>query len=476
MRKYDLVVIGGGAGGLTAAAGAASMGAKVALIEKEKQPGGDCLHYGCVPSKALIEAAKKIHTARFAADEFGFVLQGELDFPAAIRRVKAAIAHIQKHDDADRFRNMGVDVFQGFGRFKDEHHVEIGHGDVVYGKRIVISTGSRPVIPPIEGLAETGFLTNETVFDLQRLPKRLIVVGAGPIGLELAQSFARFGSQVTVIEYAAGLLGREDQDIVPYIRAALEKELTFLFNAKVHKIEKLVGGEKRVTVLRGDESILLDADEILIATGRRPNTDQLGLENTGVQLDKGYVVVKETLQTTVPHIYAIGDVLRAFPFTHAAGMEGKIVVGNAVFGLRRKVNYEHVPWVTYTDPEIFHLGLTEQEAREKIGVEIRVYKVTLDDVDRFVADREMNGMVKVITDEKGLILGAHTVGKGAGDWMQEIVYAKQSGHKIGNISNVVHPYPTHGAALQRAADQYWRKKLFEGVVPKILKMYIRWFR
>ncbi|WCK52954.1 FAD-dependent oxidoreductase [Aneurinibacillus sp. Ricciae_BoGa-3] len=476
MKKYDLIVMGGGAGGLTVAAGAASMGAKIALIEKEEQPGGDCLHFGCIPSKALIESAKKVHDAKKTAKEFNLELHGELDFPEAIRRVKAAIAHIQRHDDADRFKKMGVDVYHGLGRFKDDHLVEISSGDVIYGKRIVISTGSRPVIPPIEGIQEVDYLTNETIFDLNDLPKRLVVVGAGPIGLELAQSFARLGSQVTVIEFASSLLGREDQDMVPFAQEALEKELTFMFSSKVQKVEKLLDGGKRVTVLRGEEEIKLDADEILIATGRQPNTDQIGIENTGVQVDKGCIVVKDTLQTTVPHIYGIGDVLRTFPFTHAAGMEGKIVVGNAVLGLKRKVSYEHVPWVTYIDPEVFHLGLTEQEAREKYGESIRIYKVTLDDVDRFVADREMSGLVKVITDHKGLILGAHAVGKNAGDWMQEIIYAKQHGHKIGNISNVIHPYPTHGAALQRAANQYWRNKLFKGIIPKMLKKYIEWFR
>lgn len=476
MKHYDLIVLGGGAGGLTVAAGAASMGATVALVEKEEQPGGDCLHYGCVPSKALITSAKKVHGARTAAEQFGFALQGEADFPEAMRRVKAAIGDIQKHDDADRFREMGVDVYHGFGTFKDDHHIEIIGGETIYGKRIVISTGSSPVIPPIEGLNEIDFLTNETIFDLRSKPDRLFVIGAGPIGLELAQSFARFGSKVTVAEYSPELLGREDEEIVPYIQSELEKELTLLLNTKVEKVSLLDSGEKQITVLQGKEERTIVADEILVAAGRRPNTDKIGLEQAGVQTDKGYIAVKETLQTTVPHIYAVGDVLRSFPFTHAAGMEGKVAVGNAVFGLRKKVNYEHVPWVTYTDPEVFHLGMTEKEAKEQYGEDIQVYKVTLDDVDRFVADRETNGMVKVITDQKGRILGAHAVGREAGDWMQEIVFAKQHGHKIGDVSHVIHAYPTHGAAVQRAADQYWRRKLFAGILPKLLKRYIQWFR
>jgi pyruvate/2-oxoglutarate dehydrogenase complex dihydrolipoamide dehydrogenase (E3) component len=476
MNRYDLIVLGGGAGGLTVAAGAASMGAKVALIEKEEQPGGDCLHYGCVPSKAFIAAAKEVHLARIAAREFGFIMEGEPDFLHALNRVKSAIADIQKHDDANRFRKMGIDVFQGFGTFKDDHHIEITGGETLYGKRIVISTGSSPVIPPVEGLREAGFLTNETVFDLQNKPDRLLVIGAGPIGLELAQSFARFGSQVTVVEFASALFGREDEELVPYIRSVLVEELTLLMDTKVQKVELLESGEKQITIVQGTGERTMIVDEILVAAGRRPNTDRIGLENTGLETDQGYIAVNERLQTTLPHIYAVGDVLRAFPFTHAAGMEGKVVVGNAVFGLRRKINYEHVPWVTYTDPEVFHLGYTEKEAREQYGDEIQVYKVTLNDVDRFAADREKNGMVKVITDKKGIILGAHAVGKDAGDWMQEVVFAKQHGHKIGDISHVIHPYPTHGAAVQRAADQFWRSKLFNGGLPKILKMYIKWFR
>jgi pyruvate/2-oxoglutarate dehydrogenase complex dihydrolipoamide dehydrogenase (E3) component len=476
VKRYDLIVLGGGAGGLTVAAGAASMGAKVALIEKEEEPGGDCLHYGCVPSKALISAAKKVYQARVSAKEFGFSVDGQPDLLHALRRVKSAIADIQKHDDADRFRAMGVEVCHGFGSFKDSHHIQIDDGDTLYGKRIVVSTGSSPVIPPIEGLKEAGFLTNETVFDIQSMPNRLLVIGAGPIGLEIAQSFARFGSKVTVAEFAPVLFGREDEDLVPYIQSVIERELTLLLDTKVQKVEKLANGEKKVTVMQGTSENNFVVDEVLVAAGRRPNTDRIGLEKTGVETEKGYIVVKDTLQTSVSHIYAIGDVLQAFPFTHAAGMEGKVVVGNAVFGLRKKVNYDHVPWVTYTDPEMFHLGLTEKEARDKYEDGIQVYKVTLDDVDRFVTDREMQGMVKVITDKKGKIIGAHAVGKDAGDWMQEIVFAKHHGHKIGDISHVIHPYPTHGAVLQRAADQYWRKKLFSGVLPKLLKRYIQWFR
>lgn len=475
MKKYDLIVIGGGAGGLTVAAGAASLGAKVALIEKNKELGGDCLHYGCVPSKALITAAKEVHHTFQTAQKFGLEIKGTADIADAMIRVKEAIAHIQEHDSKERFAKLGIDVYEGKGSFRGAHQVRIDHDETIEGKRIVIATGSRPNIPPIEGIREAGFLTNETVFNVSETPKRLLVVGGGPIGLELAQSFARFGSEVVIVERNSTIFEREDEEVTPIILKELQKEMTFRFNAMTKKVENR-NGEKCVTIEQDGKTEQIIVDEILLSAGRRPNTDHLGLESIGVKLDRGYIVVNEYLQTTVPHIYSVGDTNGEFPFTHAAGMEGKVVVRNALFGIKGKVNYSHVPWVTYTDPEVFHLGLTEKEARERYGENIEIFKVDVKDVDRFVADHDGTGLVKVISDKKGVILGAHAVGKNAGDWMQEIVFAKAHGNKIGDISNVIHPYPTHGAILQQAADQYWRKKLFDGWIPNVTKKYIQWFR
>ncbi|MGD6873291.1 dihydrolipoyl dehydrogenase family protein [Sutcliffiella horikoshii] len=476
MKKYDLIVIGGGAGGLTVAAGAASLGGKVALIEKEVQPGGDCLHFGCVPSKALIEIANRIKSAR-SLEEFGVHVSENIRMEAVMKKVKEAIDHIQVHDDADRFRKLGVDVYIGMGAFQSKNEVIINSGEIIVGKRIVISTGSRPFVPSIPGLKENGFITNETIFSISKLPKRLLVLGGGPIGIEMAQAMARLGSDVTVVERSDGVLGKEDEDVQQLMNDVLSKEMKLLYNAKVKSIESGPNGKVvHLTVETTEQEISIEVDEILVATGRTPNTDKLQLNKANVQTDdRGHIKVNARLQTNIPHIYAVGDINGTLPFTHVAGMEGKLVVQNALIGLRRKIDYSNVPWVTYTSPEIFHLGLTEAEAKEQ-GLDYDAYKVDLSEVDRFVTDHQTTGFVKIITDKKGHIMGAHAIGKHAGDWMQEAVFSKQFKKKLGSISNVIHPYPNHNAAVQRTADAYWRKKLFEGFLPKVMERYIRWFR
>ncbi|MFS1514850.1 dihydrolipoyl dehydrogenase family protein [Chengkuizengella sp. SCS-71B] len=473
MKQYDLIVIGGGAGGLTAAAGGANFGAKVALIDKGSL-GGDCLWTGCVPTKSLIQSAKIVQTAK-KANMFDIEAKGVPNFKIAKDRLNQSIATIQKHDDDQRFIDMGIDVYHGTASFKNANEVNIDRQITIKGKRIVIATGSRPMIPPIEGIKEAGFLTNETALQLDTQPKSLLVVGGGPIGLEFAQSFTRFGTKVTVIEMGTSILGKEDSELVPYVIESLEKEgVQFITGAKVLKTERTESG-KKVTIEQNNQKKTLQFEEILLASGRVPNSDKLGLENAAINSNRGYITVNQKLQTNVPHIYAIGDVNGYYPFTHKAGYEGKLVVSNAVFGLRRNANYSNLPWVTYTDPELFHLGLTEEEAR-KTGKEIKVYKTTLDDVDRFVSDHETKGLIKIITDKKGVILGAHAVGPSAGDFMQEVVFAKQYGHKIGSISNVIHPYPTHVGGVQRTADLYWREKLNSSSITNILKKYVKWFR
>ncbi|MGD6793852.1 dihydrolipoyl dehydrogenase family protein [Metabacillus indicus] len=475
MKRYDVIVLGGGAGGLTVASGASSLGAKVALVEKEPKLGGDCLHVGCVPSKAFIQAAKEVYTANKNAEALGLMVSGQVNLKQVNQRVKEAIDTIQKHDSDERFLEMGVDVYKGLGQFTSKHTVLV-NGEEIYGKRIVISTGSRPFVPPIEGLSEAGYWTNETIFNQESLPKELLVIGGGPIGLELSQSMSRLGSNVTVVEKSEHLLATEDQSVQKASLNFLEEELNIYVDAEVVKVELTSNNKKMVTISSNKKRLQIEVDEILMAVGRRPNSDQLQLEASGVIKDKrGYIPTNEKLQTNVSHIYAIGDINGEFPFTHVAGEEGKVVVQNAILGLPKKMNYEQIPWIIYTDPEIFHIGLTEKEAKDN-GIDVLIYEVPLNEVDRFIADHESKGLVKIITEKSGKIIGAHAVGKGAGDWMQTVILAMKNGNKIGDLSQMIFPYPNHAAALQRTADVYWREKLFSGVIPKITKKYIAWFR
>ncbi|KGX89874.1 dihydrolipoyl dehydrogenase family protein [Pontibacillus marinus] len=474
MKNYDLIIVGGGAGGLTVAAGAASLGAKTALIDKREDLGGDCLHYGCVPSKALIEVANEVYQARNVS-AYGVHTSGVVDMKAINERIKQSISHIQEHDSIDRFRDLGIDVFIGGASFQNEHEVELVGGDRLYGKRIVVSTGSRPNVPPIQGLDQTGYITNETVFDLDELPKKLVFIGGGPIGLELAQAFARLGSEVTVLEAGPAILGKEDQDVRKKAQEILEREMKIITHAKVEKTSR-DEGQNYVHYSVGNNSHVVETDQIFLATGRTPNTDTLQLEQAGVSMDKrGFIKVDDTMRTSVSHIFAVGDVNGSYPFTHIAGHEGKTVVQNAVFGLRRSVSYENIPWNTYLSPEVFHLGLTQEEAQNEHG-DVMIYQTNLDEVDRYVADHASEGFLKIITTTKGHIVGAHAIGKGVGDWMQVLILAVNKGMKVGDLSTMIYPYPNHTAAIEQASNQYWRNKLFSGVVPKLTKTFIRWFR
>ncbi|QHE50793.1 NAD(P)/FAD-dependent oxidoreductase [Pontibacillus sp. HMF3514] len=474
MKKYDLIIVGGGAGGLTVAAGAASLGAKTALIDKREDLGGDCLHYGCVPSKALIEVANEVYHARNVS-AYGVHASGDVDMKAINDRIKQSISHIQEHDSIDRFKELGIDVYIGDASFHNEHEVDVEGNTRVYGKRIVISTGSSPNIPPIEGLDQTGYLTNETVFDLNELPKKLVFIGGGPIGLEIAQAFSRLGSEVTVLEAGPSVLGKEDYDIQKKAQEILEQEINIVTHAKVEKTSR-ENGQTHVHYSVGNHTHVIETDKVFLATGRKPNTDSLQLDQAGVKLDeRGFVKVDGTMRTSVSHIFAVGDVNGSYPFTHVAGHEGKTVVQNAVFGLRRSVSYENIPWNTYLTPEVFHFGLTQEEAQKEHG-DVMIYQTNLDEVDRYVADHASEGFLKIITSTKGQIVGAHAIGKGVGDWMQVLILAVEKGMKIGDLSNMIYPYPNHTAAIEQASNQYWRNKLFSGVVPKLTQTFIRWFR
>lgn len=475
MKGYDLIVIGGGAGGLTAAAGAASLGASVALVEKDGRLGGDCLHFGCVPSKALISAANEIYRAGKLTGA-GFTRHGTADMAAVNDRVHEAIAAIQAHDSFERFEALGVDIFSGAASFLSAAEIAVDGREPIRGKRIILATGSRPFVPPIPGLNESGFLTNKTIFQLEKLPERLAVIGGGPIGVEMAQAFARLGSDVTVIEQAPHLFNQEDREISREAERLLAEEVNVRVNTAVTHVAN-EHGEKQLALEHADGTAeTIRTDEILLAAGRKANTDKLDLEKAAVATDqRGAISVNKQLETSAASIYAIGDVNGAMPFTHVAGAEGQLAVQNAVFGLKRKIDYADMPWVIYTDPEVFHLGETEEQLKER-GADFRIYKTALKDVDRFVAEHRTDGFVKILTDRKGVILGAHAVGKGAGDFMQEVIVAKQQNLKIGALAQIIHPYPNHAAAVQATANLYWREKLFAGPLPKLVKRYISLFR
>ncbi|UFT98641.1 FAD-dependent oxidoreductase [Radiobacillus kanasensis] len=476
MKGYDLIVVGGGAGGLTVAAGAASFGARVALVERKPSLGGDCLHNGCIPTKALMEDAKKIFEINKNAKKFGIQVSGQFDLSIAMKRVKAVINRIQESDSDSRFIDMGVDLYKGNGRFVTEHQIMIGSDIRIEGKRFVLATGTSPIVPDIPGVEHTSFFTNETIFEMEETPERLVVIGGGPTNLELGQSFARFGSKVTVMEQGATILQQEDRDISFALKNKLEQEISFCMGARVTEIAE-VNKLKKVTYEQDGEVKETFAEEVLVGVGRKANSQDMGLEQIGVQVDKlGNIVVNDYLQTSKSHIFAIGDVNGQCRFTNTAGMEGKLVVQNAVFGLRQKIRYDNIPWAFYTDPEIFHIGLTKQEAVNKYGNSIRSYCVRASEVDRFITNDDTYGFIKILTNKKGMIIGAHAIGRNASDWMQELVFAKTKNHKLRDISTVLHPYPTRTEILQQAADLYWRRKLFNGTWTKWTKKFIRLLR
>ncbi|MGQ0794075.1 MAG: dihydrolipoyl dehydrogenase family protein [Deltaproteobacteria bacterium] len=456
MSDYDIAVIGGGAAGLTVASGAVKFGLRVALIEKEKL-GGDCLYYGCVPSKTLIHSAKVASLIR-RAKEFGLdETPLSFNFANVMSHVHEVIQKIGVNDDPERFRKMGVDVISGDPKFISSKEIEI-NGRRIKSRKFVISTGSRSFTPPIEGLKETGFLSNVELFHTTTLPKSLAVIGAGPIGLEMAQAFARFGSQVTVVELLGRILAVEDEDIATELEAHLAKDgVKFLTSARAKRVYS-ENGQKVVVCERGGEEIFIRSDEILVAVGRIPNVEGLNLEAAGVEYNRKGIVVSETLQTTAKNIWACGDVAGPYLFTHMAENQAGVVVRNAVLGLPTKVDYSLVPWTTFTDPEVAHAGMSETEAKKK-GIKYEVYKRHYGDVDRAVTEVEGNGFVKILTTGwKGKIIGAQIIGPNAGELLPELALAIRKGFTVKEISSTIHPYPTLALGTRQATDMYFRKK------------------
>lgn len=467
---YNLVVIGAGTAGLISAIGTAGLGGKVALIERHLM-GGDCLNVGCVPSKSLIRPSRLAAQMLSAAD-LG-LSPSEIsreDFPQVMERLRRIRADISRNDSARRYTEKGVDVFIGEARFTGRNTVEVA-GQEIHFKKAVITTGARARQPDIPGLAEAGFLTNETVFNLTELPRHLIVVGGGPIGCELAQAFRRLGSMVTIIQHSR-FLSREDPEASDLLAEVFEREgIEVLLHATVERVS--VNGElKSVYTNHG----VVEGDQILVGIGRVPNVEDLGLEAAGVAYDlRSGIQVDDRLRTANSHIYAAGDCCMQYKFTHAADAAAQIVIQNALFGGRKKLSALNMPWCTYTDPEIAHVGMYEHQAREQ-SIATDAYKFELADNDRAQADGETEGFVKVVV-KKGTdkILGATIVAAHAGEMINEISVAMAAGMGLGRIGGVIHPYPTQSEAIKRVAGLYNQTRLTP-TVAKLMKGWLRWSR
>ncbi len=456
--RYDLVVLGAGTAGLVSAVGAAGLGARVAIIERHLM-GGDCLNVGCVPSKGVLRASRAAAATR-EAGAYGVRVAGpiDVDFGAAMERMRSLRAGISHNDSADRLSKLGVDVYFGDARFVARDAVEVGGARLRFA-RAVIATGGRAAAPSVRGLAEAGYLTNETVFSLTRLPRRLVVVGAGPIGCELAQAFRRFGSTVTVVSLDARLLPREDADAAAILAGRFEREgVELRLGAKLQRVERR-GGAKVVVLEKEGRAEEVIGDEILVAVGRAPNVEGLELEAAGVAAGRGGVEVDDRLRTTNRRIYAAGDVCSAFKFTHAADAMARIVIQNALFFGRKKASALVIPWCTYTDPEIAHVGLHEREARER-GIDVTTITVPLAEIDRAVLDGDAEGFARLHAERKsGRILGATLVAEHAGEMIGEMALAVTAGLTLGTLAAAIHPYPTQSEAWKRAGDAWNRARL-----------------
>ncbi len=469
--EVDLCVIGGGSGGLTVAAGAAQMGAKTVLFERAKM-GGDCLNYGCVPSKALLAAG---HAAAHYGQSGVFGIEGgpaRVAFDKVNDHVRGVIAEIAPHDSVGRFEELGVRVIQEAARFTGRREVTGSGGTRVRARRFVIATGSSPAVPPIPGLDTIDYLTNETVFDLRACPEHLIVIGGGPIGMEMAQAHRRLGARVSVLE-ALEIMGPDDRELVAVVRARLVQEGVEIHEgAAVQSVEKSGDGVAAI-IQRDGAPQRIEGSHLLVAAGRRPNLEGLDLDVAGVVHSRKGIDVDKRLRTANKRIFAIGDVAGPYQFTHVAGHHAGIVIRNALFRLPAKVKYHAVPWVTYTDPELANVGLTEAKARERFGDAVRVVTASFAENDRALAERRTEGFVKVVIGRGGRILGAGIVGYHAGELLQPWILAIGQRLKIGAMAGIIAPYPTMGEINKRAAGNYFTPSLFSERTRRIVRLLAR---
>ncbi|PCI24897.1 dihydrolipoyl dehydrogenase [Candidatus Peregrinibacteria bacterium] len=467
-EKFDLIVIGAGSGGLVSALGANYLGAKVLLIEKGKL-GGDCLNYGCVPSKALIRSAHVAHAIKNAKN-FGIsVEKSSIDFSAVITRVQNIIQNIATtHDSKERFESLGIRVIMGTSTFLNSHEVLL-NDKTYFGKKIVIATGGRANRPNIEGLEKTGYLTNEELFSIKKSPKSLIILGGGAIGSEMAQAFSRLGVQVTIVDKSSTILSREDTDVAEVIMKKFKREgIQIEVNALPIKVHT-DGTQKYVTIQQNGENKILQAEEILVALGRKPNIEGLQLEAAGVKYDKKGIQVNSHQQTSKKHIYACGDICGPFLFTHMASYQAGIIVKNAFTPLSAKASYHAFPWCTFLDPEVAHVGLSEKQVTEQ-GIFHTIHKSPVSTVDRARADGENEGFIKIILGKKGKILGVTIVAPHAGELLAEYTLAMNKGLKIQDIYDTIHIYPTMSELNKFGASQYM-KTLFS----PFMKTFLGWW-
>ena len=470
-QDYDIGVLGGGAAGLSLAAGAAQLGARVLLIEKEPHLGGDCLHFGCVPSKTLIASARVYHQMKNAA-AYGLPVVGPppVDFRAIAVRIAGVIAAIQAHDSPERFCGLGARVEFGQARFLDDRAVDL-EGRRVSAGAWLIATGSGPSPAPVPGLDQTPHLTNRDLFNLERLPGSLIVLGAGPIGMEMAQAFQRLGSQVTVVQRSGHVLSNEDPDLADELMAVLAAEgVRFELNAKVKSARDL-GRARELTIsdAAGRERALT-AEALLVALGRSPNLEGLDLTAAGVEYTAKGLKLDNRLRTNQRHIYGAGDVTGAFQFTHAAGYEAGVVLANAVLRLPRRASYDHMPWCTYCDPELASIGLNEKRAREA-GVAYQVWSEPFAANDRALAEGRPQGRLKMLVDEREHPIGVQILGPQAGELLNEWVAVLAGGVRMSALAGAVHPYPTLGEINKRVAGDLLAPKLFSERVRRGLRFF-----
>ena len=474
MDTYDLTIIGGGSAGLVLAVAGAKLGKKTALVEKHRI-GGDCLWTGCVPSKALLKAAKVANYTR-NAEKYGIAVsettpdwQRVMDY---VRGTQHAIE--EEHDNPERFREMGVDVIFGDGHFESSDtfvvaDTETGETRTLKSKKFVISTGSRPVAPPIPGLESCDYLDSETVWELEEFPERLLVVGAGPIGIELGQAFHRLGADVTIAQRSERILTKEDTDVSEQMLGYLREEgITIQLNTNITQVAQSQEGVNVQFNSSENGTVEQAFDKILIAAGRAPNVEGLGLDKIGVQVGSRGIEVNNRLQTSIRNIYAAGDVIGHYLFTHVAAFQAQLLLRNIFFPLSNTINYAVVPWTTFCDPEVARCGLTETEAREKYG-DVDVFRLDQNDVDRAVAEGETHGFSKVIASRwTGKILGVHLVGANAGEVVHEYVLAMQQGIPLRKLSGMIHVYPTFSSSVWRVAGKWFSESTLIQTLRKLL--------